>query len=229
LLDRRPAETGWPGCLRPLVRSSSLSISGAAGNFAIHVEGCVCRRCIYLDRWSNSAAVFPHQILRIIVHAFRARELREAGCATMCGSLPVSRIALCGSKWHLSPTATSLRTDELTMRPQAKPQVNRLDLDIDSMVANARQAAEFLKALSHESRLVILCVLVEGEKSVAEIEQLLGLRQPAVSQQLARLRAEKLVETRRDGKNIYYSLARAEVRDVIKALHTAFCPQQRSR
>jgi len=115
------------------------------------------------------------------------------------------------------------------MRPQAKPQVDRLDLDIDSMVANARQAAEFLKALSHESRLVILCVLVEGEKSVAEIEQLLGLRQPAVSQQLARLRAEKLVETRRDGKSIYYSLARAEVRDVIKALHTAFCPQQRSR
>jgi DNA-binding transcriptional ArsR family regulator len=113
-------------------------------------------------------------------------------------------------------------------KPQtlAKAQIDRLD--IDSMVANARQAAEFLKALSHESRLVILCLLVEGEKSVAEIEQILGLRQPAVSQQLARLRADKLVDTRRDGKNIYYSLARSEVRDIIMALHAAFCPPQRT-
>lgn len=109
----------------------------------------------------------------------------------------------------------------------AEPQVDRLD--IDNMVANARQAAEFLKALSHESRLVILCLLVEGERSVAEIEQTLGLRQPAVSQQLARLRADRLVETRRDGKNIHYSLARPEVRDIIVALHAAFCTSQRGR
>jgi DNA-binding transcriptional ArsR family regulator len=113
------------------------------------------------------------------------------------------------------------------MTPQvlAKPG----DFDIDVMIANARQAAEFLKALSHEARLVILCLLVEGEKSVTEIEQMLSLRQPAVSQQLARLRADDLVETRRDGKSIYYSLARPEVRDVIMALHAAFCPPQRSR
>ena len=87
------------------------------------------------------------------------------------------------------------------------------DLDIDTMITNARKAAEFLKALSHEARLVILCLLVEGEKSVTEIEQLVSLRQPAVSQQLARLRADKLVETRRNGKSVYYSLARPEVRD----------------
>ena len=82
------------------------------------------------------------------------------------------------------------------------------DLDIDELLRNAQAASEFLKALSHEARLVILCLLTEGEKSVTEIEQLLKLRQPAVSQQLARLRADDLVETRRDGKNIYYSLAR---------------------
>lgn len=97
------------------------------------------------------------------------------------------------------------------------------DLDIDELLQNARKASEFLKALSHEARLVILCLLTEGEKSVTEIEQLLKLRQPAVSQQLARLRADDLVETRRDGKNIYYSLARPEVRQVIETLHSAFC------
>ncbi|MBX9776135.1 MAG: metalloregulator ArsR/SmtB family transcription factor [Xanthobacteraceae bacterium] len=113
------------------------------------------------------------------------------------------------------------------MSPQAiaKPR----DLDIDVMIANAQEASEFLKALSHEARLVILCLLVEGEKSVAEIEEMLSLRQPAVSQQLARLRADDLVETRRDGKNIYYSLARPEVRDIIAALHAAFCRPRRKR
>jgi DNA-binding transcriptional ArsR family regulator len=115
------------------------------------------------------------------------------------------------------------------MSPQALAKLQQNELDIESMVANARRAAEFLKALSHESRLVILCQLVEGERSVAEIEQLLGLRQPAVSQQLARLRADKLVEARRDGKNVYYSLARPEVRDVILALHNVLCPSRRAR
>ena len=100
-------------------------------------------------------------------------------------------------------------------------------LDIDLLLANAREASEFLKALSHEARLVILCLLAEGEKSVTELEQVLSLRQPAVSQQLARLRADNLVETRRDGKNIYYSLARPEVVSVITALHQAFCSARR--
>src|SRR5687768_2186983 len=76
-------------------------------------------------------------------------------------------------------------------------------LDLDMLLTNARQASEFLKALSHEVRLLILCFLIDGEKSVSEIERLLKLRQPAVSQQLARLRADGLVDTRRNGKNIY--------------------------
>ena len=102
-------------------------------------------------------------------------------------------------------------------------------LDINMMLANARQASEFLKALSHEVRLLILCFLIEGEKSVSEIEKMLKLRQPAVSQHLARLRADGLVEARRNGKNIYYSLARTEVRDVIQVLHNAFCRPRKSR
>lgn len=97
------------------------------------------------------------------------------------------------------------------------------------LVANAREASDFLKALSHEARLLILCILVDGEKSVTEIEQMLSLKQPAISQQLARLRADDLVDRRRDGKNIYYSLARAEVREIIDALHRAFCKPRKSR
>src|SRR5262249_61856639 len=102
-------------------------------------------------------------------------------------------------------------------------------LDFDMLLANARQASDLLKALSHEVRLLILCFLIEGEKSVGEIEKLLDLRQPAVSQQLARLRSDGLVEARRNGKNIYYSLARPEVRDVIGVLHDAFCRPRKSR
>lgn len=96
-------------------------------------------------------------------------------------------------------------------------------LDFGLLRRNAHDASDFLKALSHEMRLLILCFLVQGEKSAGEIERLLKLRQPAVSQQLARLRAAGLVESRRNGKNIYYSLARAEVRDVIEALYKVFC------
>ncbi len=67
-----------------------------------------------------------------------------------------------------------------------------------------KRASDFLKALAHESRLMILCILAEGEKSVSELEDILNLRQPTVSQQLARLRADGLVSTRRDGKAVYY-------------------------
>lgn len=113
------------------------------------------------------------------------------------------------------------------MSPQAATKIR--DLDIEMMIENAHKASEFLKAASHEVRLVILCLLVEGERSVTEIEQMLSLRQPAVSQQLARLRADNLVETRRDGKNVYYALARPEVREIIGSLHAAFCRPRRSK
>src|SRR5512142_2889978 len=95
--------------------------------------------------------------------------------------------------------------------------------DIDRMADNAKRASAFLKALAHESRLMILCILAEGEKSVSELEEHLGLRQPTVSQQLARLRGDGLVATRRDGKTIYYSLASEEARVVIRAIYEVFC------
>lgn len=95
--------------------------------------------------------------------------------------------------------------------------------DAGPMMEKARRAADFLKALSHESRLMILCILAEGEKSVTELEHMLALRQPTVSQQLARLRSEGLVSTRRDGKTIYYNLASEEARVIVGAVYQVFC------
>ena len=91
------------------------------------------------------------------------------------------------------------------------------------MAAKAIEASDFLKALAHPSRLLILCILCEGEKSVTELERLLALRQPTVSQQLARLRSDGLVCARRDGKIIYYSLAGNDVRTIIDAVRGVFC------
>jgi DNA-binding transcriptional ArsR family regulator len=99
--------------------------------------------------------------------------------------------------------------------------------ELKRMLDKAKRAADFLKALAHESRLMILCILAEGEKSVTELERLLSLRQPTVSQQLARLRAEGLVTTRREGKVVYYSLASDEARVIIGAIYDVFCRKAR--
>lgn len=101
--------------------------------------------------------------------------------------------------------------------------------ELERMVGSAQRASHFLKALAHESRLLILCILAEGEKSVSELEDLLALRQPTVSQQLARLRADGLVSTRRDGKAIYYNLASEDARVVIGAIYDVFCRKLRKR
>lgn len=93
------------------------------------------------------------------------------------------------------------------------------------MQQSAAEAAAFLKTLAHEGRLMILCHLGAGEKSVGELEQLLEIRQAAVSQMLARLRDEGLVTTRRDGKTIYYSLSDNNTEQVIGLLYSLFCNQ----
>ncbi|OED50016.1 ArsR/SmtB family transcription factor [Leisingera sp. S232] len=93
----------------------------------------------------------------------------------------------------------------------------------EKMAANATKASSFLKAISHQGRLMILCHLVSGEKSVTELEHLLSARQAAVSQQLSRLRLEGLVVPRRDGKAIYYSLADDKPRLVMELVYQLFC------
>ncbi|QYZ70164.1 winged helix-turn-helix transcriptional regulator [Neotabrizicola shimadae] len=100
-------------------------------------------------------------------------------------------------------------------------------LSADDMMVQATAAAAFLKALSHEGRLMILCHLSSGEKSVTELEQKLGSRQAAVSQQLARLRLEGLVSCRRDGKAMYYSIQDPKVIRMIDLVYDMFCREPR--
>ena len=97
------------------------------------------------------------------------------------------------------------------------------DDEMDRMIANATTASNFLKAISHEGRLMILCHLVTGEKSVTELEELLSARQAAVSQQLSRLRLEGLVTPRREGKTIYYSLTDERPRQILEVVYDLFC------
>lgn len=92
-----------------------------------------------------------------------------------------------------------------------------------SMSANAEQAAGCLRALSNPSRLMILCLLSEGEKTVGEIEKGLGMSQAYVSQQLARLRAENIVSSERDGRLVRYRISDERVGPVIEVLYTQFC------
>lgn len=96
-------------------------------------------------------------------------------------------------------------------------------VDAGSMIPAAEAASSFLKALSHEGRLMILCHLTTGEKSVTELENLLSSRQAAVSQQLARLRLEGLVSYRREGKAIYYSIADPRAHRMINLVYDMFC------
>ncbi len=97
------------------------------------------------------------------------------------------------------------------------------EAEMNRMMHNAREASKFLKAISHEGRLMILCHLSAGEKSVTELEALLSARQAAVSQQLARLRAEGLVEPRREGKAIYYRLKDARTTQILEVVYELFC------
>jgi len=126
-----------------------------------------------------------------------------------------------------------LNNEEICM---AQPQLNEEALldqdksrDIDALMENARKASELLKALSHEARLVILCILSEGEKSVSELEEILSLPQAAVSQQLARLRFDRLVTTRREGRMIFYSIVDEEVSKLIGTMYELFCKDVRNK
>lgn len=96
-------------------------------------------------------------------------------------------------------------------------------LDAEEMATRARAASNLLKALAHEGRLMIMCYLASGEKSVTELETRLSTRQAAVSQQLARLRLEGLVQSRREGKTIYYSLSDPRAARVVQTVYEQFC------
>ena len=96
------------------------------------------------------------------------------------------------------------------------------DMDLTGLQANARRASNLLKALGNEHRLVILCELIGGEKSVGEMVRRVGLSQSALSQHLARLRRDDIVRTRREAQTIFYSLSAHQARMVIETLHRLY-------
>ncbi len=97
------------------------------------------------------------------------------------------------------------------------------DFNIEDMQRNARRASTLLRAMSNERRLLILCYLASGERSVGELEELVGLSQSALSQHLARLRRDSFVQTRRAAQTIYYSLAGEEAASIMNVLHELYC------
>jgi ArsR family transcriptional regulator, virulence genes transcriptional regulator len=98
-----------------------------------------------------------------------------------------------------------------------------MKIDSEVMEAAADQASELLKALSNRHRLLIICQLIDGERSVGELAQFLDLRDSTVSQHLALLRKDGLVAARRDAQTIYYSIASDAAREVLKTLYQVFC------
>jgi DNA-binding transcriptional ArsR family regulator len=97
-------------------------------------------------------------------------------------------------------------------------------MNIQDMNASADEASALMKALANRHRLMILCQLHQGERSVGELESLIGLSQSALSQHLAKLRIDSLVSTRRDGQTIFYSLSDERVHRIISTLYDLFCP-----
>ena len=98
-------------------------------------------------------------------------------------------------------------------------------LDPTAMAQGAQAAVALLKLLANPDRLLLLCQMTQGEHSVGELEQRLGIRQPTLSQQLAVLRAEGMVSTRREGKNIFYRVADPKALRLLLTLHELYCEE----
>lgn len=99
-------------------------------------------------------------------------------------------------------------------------------LNIEQLRANAGAAGQLLKTLANPDRLLLLCQLSQGERNVGELEALLGIVQPTLSQQLAVLRREGLVDTRREGKQVYYRISSPAALAVINTLYQLFCAEE---
>ena len=96
-------------------------------------------------------------------------------------------------------------------------------MDVEALAKSSHRACVVLKSMANEHRLLALCNLVEGEKSVSELQKLLPLSQSALSQHLAILRRENLVKTRKSAQSVYYSLSSPEVIAIMTTLHDVFC------
>ena len=99
-------------------------------------------------------------------------------------------------------------------------------IDLAKLQTAAAEACSLLKVLSNTDRLLLLCQMTQGEYSVGELEVIAGIRQPTLSQQLTVLREEELVKTRREGKQIFYSIASQEAFAVLQVLYQLYCPKE---
>lgn len=100
-------------------------------------------------------------------------------------------------------------------------------IDLETLRRSADAACRLMKVLSNPDRLLLLCQLMQGEKRVGELEQLVGIAQPTLSQQLAVLRDEGLVATRREGKHIHYAISSQPAIRVMAVLYAQFCNQDK--
>ena len=98
-----------------------------------------------------------------------------------------------------------------------------VNFDLEKMKTSAALACRLLKVMSNPDRLMLLCQLSQGEKRVGELEEILGIVQPTLSQQLTVLREEELVTTRREGKNIYYQIASPQAMAIMAVMYEQFC------
>lgn len=125
--------------------------------------------------------------------------------------------------------ASYLSPSSVVERPTDRANAEANAVDLTQLRSAAAQASGLLRLLANEDRLLLLCQLTQGEKNVSALETLTGIRQPTLSQQLGVLRNEHVVETRREGKQIYYRLSNEEVEAVLMTLYSLFCPAPRQR
>jgi DNA-binding transcriptional ArsR family regulator len=102
----------------------------------------------------------------------------------------------------------------------------QIALDLQAMRASATEACRMMKVLSNPDRLLLLCQMAQGEICVSDLEARVGIGQPTLSQQLGVLRAQELVDTRRDGKNIYYQISNPKTLAIMSVLYEQFCTSQ---
>lgn len=102
-------------------------------------------------------------------------------------------------------------------------------LDLTVLQAAADRACGLLKTLANPDRMLLLCQMTQGEFCVGDLEAMTGIRQPTLSQQLTVLREEKLVITRREGKQIFYTIASKEAMGVLETLHALYCPKVKKK
>ena len=107
--------------------------------------------------------------------------------------------------------------------PSVVPLITVTPQGLKQLEKNAHKASDLLGAMANTSRLMIMCQLADGEKSVSDLQPMIGLSQSALSQHLAVLRRKHLVRTRREGQSIYYSLTSGEAASIMQTLHEQFC------